>query len=299
MSALPAVSQTLEARTRMLVDGLSVRRVLPSTLRRMVGPFIFFDQLGPLSLAPDQGIDVRPHPHIGLATVTYLFEGELLHRDSLGTEQVIRPGAVNWMTAGRGMVHSERSTTGARKTGPRLHGLQLWAALPLAHEGTAPSFQHHAEGSIPEVSLGGARIRVVSGSAFGATSPVKTLSQLFYADVTLERQAVIDLAEESGERAAYVVTGLVSADGTSYRSGTMLFFREHSPARVQALEKSRIMLLGGAPLDGERHVWWNFVSSSRETIEEACRAWSARSFPPVPGDGQEFVPLPERRGSIR
>lgn len=265
----------------------------------MVGPFIFFDHLGPVAKAPDQGIDVRPHPHVGLAIVTYLFEGELFHRDSLGTEQEIRPGAVNWMTAGRGIVHSERSTDSARASGPRIHGLQLWAALPVAAERSDPSFQHHAEDTIPEFGREGARIRLIAGSAFGATSPVRTHSPLFYAEVQFAQKAAIDLPEDPQERAAYVVSGSASVDGTIYPPGRMAVFRERSPAKIEALEGSRVMLLGGARLDGERHVWWNFVSSSRETLSEAGRAWKEREFPPIPGDDKEFVPLPELRGRIR
>ena len=299
MSGSRNVEQRLEARVRPLVDGFEVRRVLPATERRMVGPFIFFDHMGPVSLAPERGVDVRPHPHIGLATVTYLFDGEFLHRDSLGTEQEIRPGAVNWMTAGRGIVHSERSTTAARKSGPRLHALQLWTALPLASEKTAPSFQHLAEGDVPELGVGGTRLRIIAGSAFGAVSPVKTLSPLFYVDAQMERGAALDFPEEQPERAAYVVTGRVDADGTASGPGTMIIFRKGAAARLRAMELSRVMLLGGAPLDGERHIWWNFVSSSRETIEEAGRAWSGREFATIPGDAKELIPLPERIGKIR
>jgi redox-sensitive bicupin YhaK (pirin superfamily) len=299
MSGTPSVDRTIEARTRGLVDGFTVRRLLPATARRMVGPFIFFDHMGPTTLAPDQGLDVRPHPHIGLATVTYLFEGELLHRDSLGTEQVILPGAVNWMTSGRGIVHSERSPVTARKSGPHIHALQLWVALPLASEEGLPSFQHHKEEDIPELSLSGARIRIVAGSVFGETAPVEVLSPLFYVDARLDRNAEIELPDEHRERAAYVVDGSVSVDGTAYRAWMMVVFREGAQARLQALEVSRVILLGGAPLDGERHIWWNFVSSSRETIERAKQAWRERAFPTVPGEENEFVPLPDKLGRIR
>lgn len=290
--------EILEARPRQ-VEAFTVRRVLPSVSRQMVGPFIFFDHMGPASLGPDQGLDVRPHPHIGLATVTYLFEGEILHRDSLGTEQVIRPGAVNWMTAGRGIVHSERSTAAARKAGPRVHALQLWAALPLADEGGAPSFQHFPEGDVPEVEVDGNRVRVIAGEAFGATSPVKTFSSLFYIDARLKQGAVIELPDLPPERAAYVVAGAVSAHDAPHQPGNMIVFRKGTPARLRALQDSRVMLLGGKPLDGERHIWWNFVSSSRETIDKAGLAWKAREFPLVRGDEVEFVPLPERVGKIR
>jgi redox-sensitive bicupin YhaK (pirin superfamily) len=258
----------------------------------MVGPFIFVDHLGPVGLDPGAGLDVRPHPHIGLATVTYLFEGELLHRDSLGTEQLIQPGAVNWMTAGRGIVHSERSPALDRKAGARLHGLQLWAALPTAQEEADPSFQHHAASVIPEVGLRGARLRVVAGSAYGATSPVHVSSPLFYVQAELAQGAELALPDEYADRAAYVVTGHVSCEGKTYEPGAMLVFRQGDPASLTALVPARVMLLGGAPVDGERHIFWNFVSSSEKRIEQAKGDWRSRHFPTVPGDETEFIPLP-------
>ncbi len=290
--AQPTVELVLDARIRDLGDGFTVRRLLPSAVRRMVGPFIFFDHFGPVQLAPGRGLDVRPHPHINLATVTYLFEGAILHRDSLGSEQLITPGAVNWMTAGRGIVHSERSPATARKTGARMHGLQLWLALPLAHEQVEPSFRHHAEEEVPRVDLSGARLRVVAGSAYGVTSPVQTLSALFYVDAELAAAAELDLPDAYAARAAYVVDGSISCDGRRHGAGTMVVFREHAAARIAASEATRVMLLGGAPLDGERHVFWNFVSSSKERIGEAKLAWTERRFPMVPGDENEFIPLP-------
>jgi redox-sensitive bicupin YhaK (pirin superfamily) len=290
----PAVELEIDARTRDLGDGFTVRRLLPAVTRRMVGPFIFLDHMGPVQLAAGRGLDVRPHPHINLATVTYLFEGEILHRDSLGSEQPIRPGAVNWMTAGRGIVHSERSTAEARKSGPRLHGLQLWVALPRASEEVEPSFRHHGADTIPEVTHRGARLRVVAGAAYGLLSPVETLSPLFYVEASLERGASLDLPGEFSGRAAYVVEGSVSSDGSRHGSGTMLVFRTGLPARITALEPVRVMLLGGTPLDGERHIYWNFVSSSQERIERAKDDWRKRRFPIVPGDDQEFIPLPKR-----
>jgi len=290
----PAVELEIDARTRDLGDGFTVRRLLPAAARRMVGPFIFFDHMGPVQLAAGQGLDVRPHPHINLATVTYLFEGEILHRDSLGSEQAIRPGAVNWMTAGRGIVHSERSTAEARKSGARVHGLQLWVALPTALEEVEPSFRHHGAGTIPEVERPGARLRIVAGTAYGTGSPVYVLSPLFYVEARLERGAVLELPDEHAARAAYVVDGSVSCDGATQRSSAMLVFRAGQPACIQALEPAQVMLLGGAPLDGERHIFWNFVSSSKERIERAKDDWRNRRFPAVPGDDQEFIPLPER-----
>ncbi|MDB4965151.1 MAG: Pirin-related protein [Myxococcales bacterium] len=289
----PSVDLDIEARTRDLGDGFTVRRLLPSAARRMVGPFIFVDHMGPVRLDPGHGLDVRPHPHINLATVTFLFEGEILHRDSLGSEQPIRPGAVNWMTAGRGIVHSERSPTLERKSGPRLHGMQLWVALPTAFEEVEPSFQHHPAATIPTVERPGSRLRVIAGSAYGASSPVEVLSPLFYVEALLEPGTELALPDEHRGRAAYVVSGTVSADGKSHGEGAMLVFREGVPAHVKALEAARVLLLGGAPLDGERHIWWNFVSSSTERLERAKDDWRNGRFGKVPGDETEFIPLPE------
>jgi redox-sensitive bicupin YhaK (pirin superfamily) len=291
--AQASIETEIEARQRDLGGGFTVRRLLPSAERRAVGPFVFFDHMGPVQMAPGSGLDVRPHPHINLTTVTYLFEGEILHRDSLGSEQPIRPRAVNWMTAGSGIVHSERSAAAERAAGPRLHGLQIWLGLPRAHEETAPSFRHHAAESIPALERRGARLRVVAGSAYGAASPVEVLSPLFYVDADLDRGAELALPGEYAERAAYVVAGSVACDGRTHGPGTMLVFRTGSPACVAAEVPARVMLLGGAPLDGERHLWWNFVSSSRARIERAKDDWRNGRFPKVPGDEIEFIPLPE------
>jgi redox-sensitive bicupin YhaK (pirin superfamily) len=291
----PAVAVTIQGRPRDLGDGFTVQRVLPSIERRMIGPFIFFDQMGPVAFAEGRGLDVRPHPHINLATVTYLFEGEILHRDSLGSEQPIRPGAVNWMTAGRGIAHSERTPAAERKAGRRLHGLQLWCALPREHEETAPTFQHVAKADVPVLQLGGARLRLVAGSAYGAISPVRALSPLFYADAELERDAELALPDEHAARAVYVLAGTVACQGNIQRAGEMVVFHSGAAARVRACEPARIMALGGAPLDGERHIWWNFVSSSLERIERAKDDWRARRFAAVAGDDAEFIPLPEPR----
>lgn len=292
MSSEPAVEFDIAAHTRDLGGGFTVRRLLPSPVCRMVGPFIFVDHMGPVHMAAGEGLDVRPHPHINLATVTYLFDGEILHRDSLGTEQPIRPGAVNWMTAGRGIVHSERSPAAARKTGPSLHGMQLWVALPKAFEEIEPSFQHHPAQTIPTVERPGVRLRIVAGAAYGATSPVQVLSPLFYAEAELERGARLALPDEYLGRAAYLVQGCVSCEGKTYTAGSMVVFRSGRAARIEALEPTRTMLLGGAPLDGERHLFWNFVSSSQERIERAKEDWQQRRFPKVPGDEVEFIPLP-------
>ena len=282
-----------QGRTRELTRGVTVRRLLPSAARRMVGPFIFFDQLGPLRMDPGDGLDVQPHPHINLATVTYLFEGEILHRDSIGSEQLITPGAVNWMTAGRGIVHSERSPSAARKTGPRFHGLQLWVALPKAYEEITPSFQHCKAEDIPAPDLKGAHLRVVAGSAYGVASPVQVFSALFYVEAHLEPHTELSLPDDYVERAAYLVDGVVSCDGVPHSPGEMLVFQRDKPARIEALSSARVMLLGGEPLDGERYIWWNFVSSSQDRIQLAKDAWRNRQFPNVPGDEVEFVPLPK------
>jgi redox-sensitive bicupin YhaK (pirin superfamily) len=241
---------------------------------------------------------VRPHPHIGLATVTYLLEGALLHRDSLGSQQLIEPGAVNWMTAGRGVVHSERSPATARAQGAAVNGLQLWVALPVEHEQIEPSFAHHDAGSLPSIDLPGARLRVIAGSTLGATSPVMVLSPLLFVDAALEAGAVVDVPDEPAERALYVAAGAIEIDGEPYSDGTLLVLRERCRARVSALQPARVFLLGGAPLAGERHLDWNFVSSSRELIDRARDDWRAGRFPKVPGDEVEFVPLPDwpRRG---
>ncbi len=290
-----AVALEIEGRRRDLGDGMNVRRLLPSASRRMVGPFIFVDHMGPVHFVPEHGLDVRPHPHINLATVTFLFEGEILHRDSLGSEQLIRPGAVNWMTAGRGIVHSERTPASIRKSGAHLHGMQLWVALPTCDEQTEPSFQHHPASTIPTVERPGVRLRIIAGSAYGEASPVKLMSPLFYVEARLGRGSELSLPDEHRARAAYVVSGAFAVDGKSHGEGRMVVFREGQPARIRALDQAHVLLLGGAPLDGERHIWWNFVSSSKERIERASSDWRDRRFPKVPGDETEFIPLPEAR----
>ncbi len=282
----------LDGRRRDL-GGFSVRRILPSAERRLVGPFIFFDHMGPADFAPGQGVDVRPHPHIALATVTYLFEGELMHRDSLGSAQPIRPGAVNWMIAGRGIVHSERTPPEVRARGGRLDGIQSWVALPKAREEDAPRFEHHAAGSLPLVERPGARLRVLAGSAFGATSPVGVASPTLYVDAALEAGATLDVPDEHEERAVYVAHGAARVDGAAAGEGQMIVLPPRAPARIVADDESRLLLLGGAPLDGERHIYWNFVASSPERIEAAKRDWRDGRFPKVPGDEHEYIPLPE------
>ena len=287
------VTAVLSPRERDL-GGFTVRRLLPATGHRMVGPFIFFDYIGPAAMAPGQGVDVRPHPHINLATVTYLFEGELVHRDSLGYHQAIRPGDVNWMTAGRGIVHSERSDPAQRATGVRLHGLQLWVALPTAHEETEPAFVHYGAAVLPLVETPGARCRVIAGEAWGARSPVRTLSPLVYAELKLAAGASSDLPDQHEQRALFVMGGSVDVAGVRVDAGQMALLASEQRVSVRGIDAAHAVLIGGAPLDGERHIWWNFVSSSRERIEKAKRDWKEGRFPKVPGDDIEFVPLPDQ-----
>jgi redox-sensitive bicupin YhaK (pirin superfamily) len=274
------------------IGGFEVRRALPSAERRSVGPFVFFDQMGPAELPPGSGIDVRPHPHIGLATVTYLLAGTIVHRDSLGTVQSIEPGEVNWMTAGRGIVHSERSDIELRKRPQKLYGIQIWVALPRQHEETAPDFTHYAAESLPQIEGEGKIVRVIAGSLFGKTSPVKTFSKLFYGDTACQAGASLSVSNEHEERAIYLLEGKVEIAGQSFEPGRLLVFSSGEKVRVRAISTARLLVFGGEPLDGPRHLWWNFVSSSRERIEEAKADWKAGGFAPVPGDA-EFIPLPE------
>jgi len=287
-----AIETIIDARPRR-VDGFTVGRVLPSATRRLVGPFIFFDHIGPVRFAPGGGLDVRPHPHINLATVTYLLEGEIIHRDSLGSQQAIRPGAINWMTAGRGIVHSERTPAGLRPSGSGLHGLQLWVALPKTHEETDPEFHHHPADTLPDFMEGGVRIRVLAGSVYGRSSPVATFSPLFCVEAVLPAGGRLQPPLEHQERAAYVLEGAVSCDAERAPRGRMLVFKPGATPVLHALDGARMVLLGGAAMDGPRHIWWNFVSSSKERIERAASAWKAGGFPKVPGDENEFIPLPE------
>ncbi|MFA6954899.1 MAG: pirin family protein [Thermoanaerobaculia bacterium] len=289
----PVIATVIDGRPRDL-GGFAVRRVLPATARRMVGPFTFFDQMGAAVFGPGEGIDVRPHPHIGLATVTYLFEGEIVHRDSLGSYQPISPGDINWMTAGRGIVHSERTSQDHRQNGSRLLGLQLWVALPLSHEEVAPSFRHHPGGTLPERDHRGVRLRVLAGAAYGMTSPVETLSPLFYVDAALSAGSELSLPGEHEERAIYVVEGALRCGAERAEPGRMLVFTEDARVTLQAAEPTRVVLLGGAPLDGKRYIDWNFVSSSKERLEQAKQDWREGRFPKVPGDDVEFIPLPEK-----
>jgi redox-sensitive bicupin YhaK (pirin superfamily) len=277
------------------LGGFEVRRALPSRARQMVGPFIFFDQMGPAEFQKGHGIDVRPHPHINLATVTYLFDGEIVHRDSLGTMQPIRPGAVNWMTAGRGIVHSERTGPELKARGSRLSGLQTWVALPARHEETEASFIHYAESELPVLESEGKRVRLVVGQAWGLSSPVKTFSDTVYADIALDPGAALPVETTHEERAVYVVSGAIGIAGERVASGQMLVLRSGEAVTIRNPEQqpAHAVLIGGERMDGPRHIWWNFVSSRPERIEQAKADWKAGRFPAVPGDAEEFIPLPE------
>lgn len=274
-----------------LGGGFVVRRVLPSATKQGVGPFLFFDHFGPIDAAPHANHDVRPHPHIGLATVTYLFEGAINHRDSLGSVQRIEPGAINWMTAGSGIVHSERTPPDLAGKTHRSHGLQLWAGLPKAHEETLPSFTHTPAEAIPALQIDGADIRVLIGSAFGVTSPVATFSETLYLDVLLQAGQQISFDALPIEAAIYLVEGELSIDDVAVAQHTMALLDTKNAVRATAKTDARFMLIGGEPLDGHRFMWWNFVSSSKERINQAAEAWEAQRFPKVPGE-TEWIPLP-------
>jgi redox-sensitive bicupin YhaK (pirin superfamily) len=281
----------IPARKKDLGGGLEVGRVLPFAKRRMVGPFIFADHMGPADFAPGEGVDVRPHPHIGLATVTYLFEGEILHHDNLGSLQAILPGEVNWMTAGRGIVHSERTRAELRAKGGRLDGLQTWVALPLEHEETAPAFAHYGSEALPSFTEAGASGRLIAGT-FAGLKALETFSPLFYVHLEMAPGAHFTLPDEHPERAAYVAKGQVSVEGRSFAAGQMIVFGPGEARLETGAGAARVMLLGGAPL-GPRHIWWNFVSSSEARIEAAKAAWRAGRMALPPTDAGEFIPLPE------
>ncbi|SIQ04145.1 MULTISPECIES: pirin family protein [unclassified Bosea (in: a-proteobacteria)] len=287
-----AIEKVIVPRSHDL-GGFQVRRALPAIGQRMVGPFIFFDQMGPAEFHLGEGLDVRPHPHIGLSTVTYLFDGEIMHRDSLGTALAIRPGAVNLMTAGRGIVHSERTGLEARATGPRLYGIQAWLALPKTHEETAPAFAHHGAEALPRIVEGGKRISLIMGSAYGQTSPVTFPWDALYAEAVLSPGAILPLDPDYDERAVYVVSGKIDIAGEEFGAGQLLVFKPGDRISILAIDQSRVMLVGGEPMDGPRNIWWNFVSSSKERIEQAKQEWKTGRFDTVPGDEAEFIPLPE------
>jgi len=277
-----------------LGDGFMVRRLLPAAQRQAIGPFLFFDHFGPVTIAPGQNHDVRPHPHIGLATVTYLFEGAIMHRDSLGFEQRIEPGAVNWMTSGRGIVHSERAPDNLRNTAYVNHGLQLWAALPRASEEFEPAFFHTPSSDIPVVTVGDAEVRVLVGQAFGRASPVKTFSRTIYLDVLLAGAGRLELPPLEEELAIYVVEGEVSVDGHALAAGTLTLVEPGLTSVLTSQASARLVVIGGEPLDAHRYLWWNFVSSRKERLVQASNDWLAQAMGQVPGE-TEFIPLPERR----
>ncbi len=287
-----AIEQVIVPRARDL-GGFEVRRALPAQGRQMVGPFIFFDQMGPAEFLIGRGIDVRPHPHIGLATVTFLFQGEMWHRDSLGTSVVIKPGDVNLMTAGRGIVHSERETAEAQAQTREIFGIQAWLALPKNSEETAPAFAHHALGELPRIEGEGKRVRLIMGEAFGARSPVEFPHPTLYAEAVLAPGAILPLDAVYDERAVYVASGEIDIAGDRFEAGRLLVFRPGDRISILALSHARLMLLGGEPMDGPRHIWWNFVSSSKDRIAAARADWKSKRFDTVPGDETEFIPLPE------
>ncbi|SER80358.1 hypothetical protein SAMN04490244_10339 [Tranquillimonas rosea] len=281
------------------IGGFEVRRALPAPKRQMVGPFIFFDQAGPAEFLTGQGIDVRPHPHIGLGTVTYLYQGDFHHRDSLGTDQIIRPGAVNWMVAGRGVTHSERTSSAARSGPSALYGIQTWIALPEDREDMEPDFEHHAADSLPEFEDGGVKARLILGSAYGRTAPATLQSETFYLDVTLAPDALFPLPDDHEDRGLYVTEGSVSIAGQEFEAGRMMVFRPGDRIAVKAGARgARLMALGGATLNGPRYIWWNFVASTRDRIEHAKEEWHAANwgkgqFDLPEGDRDEHIPLPD------
>lgn len=297
--AVDAIETVIVPRARDL-GGFEVRRALPAPKRQMVGPFIFFDQMGPAEFVTGKGIDVRPHPHIGLATVTYLYKGKIHHRDSLGTDQWIEPGAVNWMVAGHGITHSERTDGEIRKNPHNLFGIQTWVALPKDAEDDPADFQHAPKDTLPLLEGEGKEVRLILGDAWGETAPVQTFSEMFYADAVLEAGARIPLPDNHEDRGVYVVDGSVTVAGDLYQAGQMMVFRPGDSISLTAGEQgARLMLLGGATLEGSRYIWWNFVASSQDRIDAAKEAWRAGDwahgrFQLPPGDDREFIPLPEK-----
>lgn len=282
------------------IGAFEVRRALPAAGRRMVGPFVFFDQMGPAEFLTNEGIDVRPHPHIGLATVTYLFDGEFQHRDSLGTNQMIYPGEVNWMVAGNGVTHSERTSEATRHGKSNLFGIQTWVALPENHEDDDASFEHQPESALPFLEGEGKEVRLILGNAYGEKAPVTTFSEMFYADAVLEAYAKMPLPDNHEDRGIYVVQGSIKVAGQEFQSGQMMVFKPGDQITLQAgAFGARLILLGGETLNGPRHIWWNFVSSSKDKIEAAKQAWiegdwNHGRFKLPPGDDQEFIPIVEK-----
>lgn len=290
-AAADAIEMVIVPRVRDIGE-FEVRRALPAARRQMVGPFIFFDQMGPVRMKAGQGMNVRPHPHIGLSTVTWLFDGAIFHRDSLGSQQPISPGELNWMTAGKGIVHSERTAPAELARERKVFGIQSWVALPKQFEETAPAFEHVAMERLPLIKARGISARVIAGSIYGATSPVKTHSDLFCVDAQLGPGAALPLPVEHEERGVYVVEGEIEIAGQGFEAGRLLVFRPGDAITIRARSNARLMLLGGEPMDGPRHIWWNFVSSSKDRIEAAKEDWKQARFAIVPGDETEFIPLP-------
>ncbi|WP_411834510.1 pirin family protein [Pseudoxanthomonas mexicana] len=284
----------IKPREHDLGDGFVVRRAVPSLQARSVGPFVFVDHMGPTVFEPGVGLDVRPHPHIGLATVTFLWSGAINHRDTLGSQQVIRPGDVNWMTAGRGIAHSERTPPPERERESPLHGMQTWVALPRPDEETAPAFHHHPAATLPQQRRGGAWLRVIAGRGFGEESPVRVFADTFNVAVDLQADAELVIDDTHAERAFYVLEGQAQADGADIPEKHLIVFDRGTRPVLRARTPVRGMLFGGEPLDAPRHLWWNFVSSSKERIEQARQDWREGRFGTIPGDDEEFIPLPER-----
>jgi redox-sensitive bicupin YhaK (pirin superfamily) len=291
-AAADAIDLVIVPRARD-IGSFEVRRALPSAKRQMVGPFIFFDQFGPVLMKAGQGMDVRPHPHIGLSTVTWVYDGVIQHKDSLGSDQAIKPGELNWMTAGKGIVHSERTPPLQRSAGQKVFGIQSWVALPKAHEDMAPNFEHVQPDALPLLADKGRSVRVIAGSLFGTQSPVKTQSDLFYADVVLEAGARLPLPAGHEERGIYISEGTLTIAGDRHEAGRLLVFKPGDEITLSTDTGARFMMLGGEPMDGPRYIWWNFVSSSKEKLEAAKDDWKRARFAIVPGDEKEFIPLPE------
>lgn len=295
---IDAIDTLIIPRARDL-GGFEVRRALPAPKRQMVGPFIFFDQAGPAEMLAGQGFDVRPHPHIGLGTVTYLYRGDFHHRDSTGADQMIRPGELNWMIAGRGVTHSERTSTTARKGPNSLFGIQTWLALPERHEDMAPAFEHHGKDALPVIEDSGVTIRLILGNAYGETAPATMLSETFYADVVLDAGSRLPMPDDHEDRGIYIVEGSILIAGQEFEASQMMVFRPGDKITIAAGDRgARLMILGGATLDGPRHVWWNFVASSKERIEEAKAEWRAADwgkgrFDLPADDRDEYIPLPD------
>jgi hypothetical protein len=283
----------IEGKLHDLGDGFTVRRLLPVLQARHVGPLVFFDYMGPAEFGAGKGMDVRPHPHIGLATVTWLFDGAIRHRDSLGSLADIRPGEVNWMTAGRGIVHSERTPPDERRDGQRLHGVQIWVALPQADAEVAPEFHHHDRTALPRLQWPGADAVLIAGNAYGEESPVRVFAPMFLLEVTMEAGTELALPPEHVERGVFVVDGAIEWDGLEIAATRMAVQAGATAPPLRARAASRLLVFGGAPLDGERHLWWNFVASTPERIEQAKADWQAQVFGKVAGDDQEFIPLPD------